>query len=61
LVVATVVFDPLFFPRIAELLLGAFGMHPHNAKYYTDVLEERIIECLKDEKSVALGEIGLGT
>eukprot|EP01083_Nonionella_stella_P298062 1011974_1 len=40
-------------------IFGAFGMHPHNAQYYSDALEERIIECLQHEKAVALGEIGL--
>jgi len=38
---------------------GAFGIHPHNAKYYTDKVEERIIECLNHPKAVAWGECGL--
>jgi TatD DNase family protein len=38
---------------------GVFGMHPHNAKYYTDQVEERITECLKHPKAVAWGETGL--
>lgn len=42
-----------------ERIFGAFGMHPHNAKYYSDSMEERILKCLEHEKAVALGEIGL--
>lgn len=38
---------------------GTFGFHPHNAKYYNDQLEERLIERLAHPKAVALGEIGL--
>jgi len=38
---------------------GAFGIHPHNATYYTDQVEERILECLKHPKAVAWGECGL--
>lgn len=38
---------------------GTFGLHPHNAKYYNDSLHERLVECLKHERCVALGEIGL--
>jgi hypothetical protein len=26
---------------------AVFGIHPHNAKYYTASIEERIVECLK--------------
>jgi len=38
---------------------GAFGLHPHNAKYYTDVLVERIVKCLQHPRAVAWGEMGL--
>lgn len=38
---------------------GAFGLHPHTAKYYTDDLELRIKEALQHEKAVAWGECGL--
>eukprot|EP01112_Ceratiomyxa_fruticulosa_P011234 TRINITY_DN3037_c0_g1_i3.p1 TRINITY_DN3037_c0_g1~~TRINITY_DN3037_c0_g1_i3.p1 ORF type:complete len:322 (+),score=39.84 TRINITY_DN3037_c0_g1_i3:473-1438(+) len=38
---------------------GAFGIHPHNAKYYNDSLEQRIIECLQHPKAIAWGECGL--
>lgn len=38
---------------------AAFGIHPHNAKYYNDSVEERLLECLKHQKAVAWGECGL--
>jgi len=47
--------DQLQHPKI----YGAFGIHPHNAKYYNASVEERIVECLKDPKAVAWGETGL--
>eukprot|EP01116_Phalansterium_solitarium_P010422 TRINITY_DN2517_c0_g1_i1.p1 TRINITY_DN2517_c0_g1~~TRINITY_DN2517_c0_g1_i1.p1 ORF type:complete len:345 (+),score=-53.42 TRINITY_DN2517_c0_g1_i1:48-1082(+) len=47
--------DQLEHPQI----WGAFGIHPHNAKYYNSNIEQRILECLQHPKSVAWGEIGL--
>ena len=42
-------------------VFGSFGMHPHNARYYNDRLENTIISILKEQpKAVAWGEIGLG-
>lgn len=41
------------------LCWGSFGFHPHSAKWYTDEMEERIIDCLKHPKAVAWGECGL--
>jgi len=40
---------------------GAFGLHPHNAKYYDDNLEKRIEQCIVEAgpKAVAWGETGL--
>lgn len=38
---------------------GAFGIHPHNAKYYNDKLEAKITTCMSHPKCVAYGEIGL--
>eukprot|EP01126_Amoeba_proteus_P060916 TRINITY_DN811_c0_g1_i6.p1 TRINITY_DN811_c0_g1~~TRINITY_DN811_c0_g1_i6.p1 ORF type:complete len:197 (+),score=27.84 TRINITY_DN811_c0_g1_i6:71-661(+) len=38
---------------------GAFGCHPHNAKYYNQAMVERILECMKHPKAVAWGETGL--
>ena len=40
-------------------IYGAFGIHPHNAKYYTDAVEERLVEALTHPKAVAWGECGL--
>lgn len=38
---------------------AAFGFHPHNAKYYNDLLEYKLCERLQHPKAIALGEIGL--
>ena len=38
---------------------GTFGVHPHNAVYYDDELEVKLIQCLEHEKSLAVGEMGL--
>ena len=38
---------------------GTFGMHPHNAKFYNDELEAKIISCLGHPRAVAVGECGL--
>jgi len=38
---------------------GAFGCHPHNAKYYTEGMRDKIIEALNHPKAVAWGECGL--
>lgn len=38
---------------------GTFGCHPHNAQYYNETLEAKIIQCLEHPKAIALGEIGL--
>ncbi len=42
-----------------ESVYGAFGIHPHEAKYYDDALEQKLKEALKHEKALAWGEIGL--
>ncbi|XP_068714932.1 putative deoxyribonuclease TATDN2 [Montipora foliosa] len=42
-----------------EGVWGTFGCHPHNAKYYNDDLEAKIIQCLEHPKAIALGEVGL--
>ena len=42
-----------------EGVWGTFGCHPHNAKYYSDDLEAKIIQCLEHPKAIALGEVGL--
>ncbi len=38
---------------------GTFGIHPHNAKYYSPRIEETLLQCLEHPKCVAFGEIGL--
>lgn len=38
---------------------GSFGIHPHNAKYYKNDLEDKILECIEHKRCVAFGEIGL--
>lgn len=37
----------------------AIGCHPHNAKYYDETLEKRLIEKFRDPQTCAIGEIGL--
>ena len=37
----------------------AVGVHPHNAKLYTDAIEAELLQRLQDPRVVALGEIGL--
>ncbi len=43
------------YPAVA----GACGVHPHDARNYSDRLEETLLELLKHPRVVALGEIGL--
>ena len=38
---------------------GAFGIHPHSAKFYDDKLEQRVVAALQHPKAVAWGECGL--
>lgn len=40
-------------------IYAAIGVHPHEAKTYNDQVEERLIELSKNEKVMAIGEIGL--
>ena len=42
-----------------EGVWGSFGVHPHNAKYYSDSLQERLVQCLEHQRCVAFGEVGL--
>ena len=42
-----------------DKVYGAFGIHPHHAKYYTAALEEKVTAALTHPKCVAFGEIGL--
>ncbi|XP_059505637.1 putative deoxyribonuclease TATDN2 isoform X2 [Stegostoma tigrinum] len=41
------------------LVWGAFGCHPHFARYYTSLQEKAIIQALRHPKAVAFGEMGL--
>eukprot|EP00457_Paulinella_chromatophora_P009810 gb/GEZN01009885.1/.p1 GENE.gb/GEZN01009885.1/~~gb/GEZN01009885.1/.p1 ORF type:complete len:426 (+),score=33.57 gb/GEZN01009885.1/:84-1280(+) len=41
------------------LVYGAFGMHPHEAKFWTSEVEENLIKAMKHPKVVAWGECGL--
>ena len=40
-------------------VFAAVGVHPHDAKLYTDAAENHLIELTKSEKVIAWGEIGL--
>lgn len=40
-------------------IYGALGIHPHNAKTYTDELDKQLIELHSNEKIIAWGEMGL--
>ena len=42
-----------------ENIYAAIRVHPHEAKTYDDQVEERLIELSKNEKVMAIGEIGL--
>jgi Tat protein secretion system quality control protein TatD with DNase activity len=41
------------------LVNGAFGLHPHNAKDWSEELEKSMRQLLSHKKCVALGECGL--
>ncbi|MBR4941922.1 MAG: TatD family hydrolase, partial [Clostridia bacterium] len=42
-----------------DFVWAAVGVHPHEAKSWTEDSEKRLLELIEDEKVVALGEIGL--
>lgn len=42
-----------------DFVWAAVGVHPHEAKSWTEDSEKCLLELLEDEKVVALGEIGL--
>ncbi|XP_033616226.1 putative deoxyribonuclease TATDN2 [Fukomys damarensis] len=42
-----------------DLIWGAFGCHPHFARYYDDYQERNVLQALRHPKAVAYGEIGL--
>ena len=60
----TISCDPGSIERTLNLMdnqdvYGAFGIHPHEAKYYDDRLEDRIRAALAHPKALAWGETGL--
>ncbi len=40
-------------------VFASVGVHPHDAKFYDDAAENKLIELTKSEKVIAWGEIGL--
>lgn len=40
-------------------IYGTFGINPHNAKYYTDEVEDFLIEMMNHPKVIGWGECGL--
>lgn len=42
-----------------EKVWASFAFHPHNAKYYNENTEKRILELIEHEKCIAFGEMGL--
>lgn len=42
-----------------DMVWGAFGCHPHFARYYTDLHEQNILQAMRHPKAIAYGEMGL--
>lgn len=42
-----------------EYIYATVGIHPHDAKSYSEAIEEKIITLLNNKKVLAVGEIGL--
>ncbi|XP_070594406.1 uncharacterized protein [Erythrolamprus reginae] len=42
-----------------DMVWGAFGCHPHFARYYTQLHERNILQAMRHPKAIAFGEIGL--
>lgn len=42
-----------------DYIYGTQGIHPHQAKTWSDAVEKKILENTKEDKIVAIGEIGL--
>jgi TatD DNase family protein len=40
-------------------IYAAVGIHPHDARDYSDTVEDKLRQLLADDKTVAVGEIGL--
>lgn len=50
--------DQLGLGQVPRLRISA-GVHPHNAKDYTDQVEQELMGYLADPRTVAVGEVGL--
>ena len=63
--ILTVATEEKYFARVLEIIeshemiYGAFGIHPHNSREFTDTLAEKIRNYFSHDKLVAYGEIGL--
>ncbi|XP_039107844.1 putative deoxyribonuclease TATDN2 [Hyaena hyaena] len=42
-----------------DLVWGAFGCHPHFARYYNEIQERNILQALRHPRALAFGEVGL--
>lgn len=42
-----------------DWVYGAFGIHPHDAKFYDDALEQKLLIAHQHPKALAWGEMGL--
>ncbi|XP_042308184.1 putative deoxyribonuclease TATDN2 [Sceloporus undulatus] len=42
-----------------DMVWGAFGCHPHFARYYTDLYEMHLLQTMRHPKAIAFGEMGL--
>jgi TatD DNase family protein len=51
--------DPVLALLKEDTVYGAFGIHPHEAKYYDDRLESQLVDVMEYPKVVAWGETGL--
>ncbi len=63
--IVTIAVDPDNLKSVRELskkypqIFGTQGIHPHEAKLYTDAVEKEIKDHVQEDKIVAVGEIGL--
>ncbi len=63
--IITIAVDPGNLSSVRELsskhpcVYGTQGIHPHDAKLYTQEVQNEIIKHINDDKIVAVGEIGL--
>ncbi|XP_008115208.1 putative deoxyribonuclease TATDN2 [Anolis carolinensis] len=42
-----------------DMVWGAFGCHPHFARYYSDIYERQLLQAMRHPKAIAFGEMGL--